>query len=99
MRAGDEITIEATELVAGGAAMARVFVAAVSVAARARRAATRRRAWFTSATARWDALRFFMTVMEPGHACLRARVHYLLYITLSVLWTGRRQVPASETAS
>ena len=40
-----------------------------------------------------------MTVMEPGHACLRARVHYLLYITLSVLWTGRRQVPASETAS
>jgi len=46
MRAGDEINIEATELVAGGAAMARSARCNTS------------RAWFTSATARWDALRF-----------------------------------------
>src|SRR5229473_4976198 len=50
------------------------------------------RASFTSATARSDALSFFMTVMEPGRARWRARVHYLLYLyafgVVFVSWAG-----------
>src|SRR5438874_993313 len=49
----------------------------------------------SSAAARSDALLlFFMTVLEPGRACERARVHYLLYFTLSVLWTCRAVPPS-----
>src|SRR4051812_34859254 len=41
----------------------------------------------TSSAARCDALSFFMVIMEPGRACERARVRYLL--TLRLRYRGR----------